>query len=61
MKRKAWMSAALTCGFFVIAFRFGENGVQWFWTGDESVALILGILAVVFGTLWFFEARTAEE
>lgn len=45
------------CGLLVVAFHFDKDSVQWFWTGQEMVPIILGITAIAFGVLWFFESR----
>ena len=59
-KRNLFMSATLMCGFFIVAFHFDKNGIQWFWTGMEIVPLILGISTIVFGVLWFLESKKVE-
>jgi hypothetical protein len=55
-RRNLWMSATLMCSFFIVAFKFGSEGINWFWTGQEIVPVILGISAIIFGLLWFLEA-----
>ena len=53
-KRKGFMSAALMCGFLIFAFKFGPEGIKWFWTGQEMVPIILGVSSLIFGSLWFY-------
>lgn len=60
-KRNSFMSATLMFSFFIIAFHFDKDGVQWFWTGKEIVPLILGISAIVFGILWFLEYKNKTK
>ncbi|MCW8805587.1 MAG: hypothetical protein OQK56_03925 [Ignavibacteriaceae bacterium] len=56
MKRgHSFMSATLMCSFFIIAFKFGPGGIEWFWAGQEIVPLILGISAIIFGSFWFYD------
>ena len=57
-KKNSFMSATLMCCFLIIAFHFNKNGIQWFWTGQEMVPLILGISALIFGTFWFFTSKS---
>ena len=56
-KRNLFMSLALICGFFAIAFDFGAQGFHWMWLDKPHVAIILVVLAIVFGTLWFRSQR----
>lgn len=56
-KGKSFMGATLMCSFFIIAFKFGPDGVKWFWAGQEMVPIILGISAMIFGSFWFVDFR----
>ena len=60
-KRNLFMGATLMSGFFIFAFRFDKNSIQWLWTGMEIVPLILGISAIVFGILWFLESKNKTK
>ncbi len=60
-KRNLFMSATLMCSFFIIAFHFDQDGVQWFWTGMEIVPLILGISAIAMGILWFLASKNKTK
>ena len=53
-KGKGFMSAALMCGIFVFAFKFGPEGIKWFWTGQEMVPIVLGLSSLIFGSFWFY-------
>ncbi|MDE3090436.1 MAG: hypothetical protein KGJ80_13725 [Chloroflexota bacterium] len=56
-KRNLFMSATLMCGLFAIAFSFGAQGIHWMWLDKPQAAIILLVLAVVFGIFWFRSQR----
>lgn len=60
-RRNLFMGAALMAVFFIFAFRFGKDRVQWFWTEQEGVPIILGIYAIIFGVWGFIENRKIKE
>ena len=53
-KGKGFMSAALMCVFLIFAFKFGPEGIKWFWTGQEMVPIVLGLSSLIFGSFWFY-------
>lgn len=52
-KRNLFMSGTIMCALLTISFTFNNNQVSWLWNGKEPVAVVLGILAVIFGIQWF--------
>ncbi len=56
-RRNIFMSATLMCGLFAIAFKFGAQGFQWFWLDKPEVAIVLAVLAIVFGIFWVRSQR----
>ena len=51
-KRNLFMSTAIMCGLFAVAFTFKIDQITWLWSETKPVGIILAILAVVFGILW---------
>ena len=54
-KGNGFMSATLMCFFFIFAFNFGPEGINWFWSGQEMVPVILAISAIIFGIFWAYD------
>jgi len=52
-KRNLFLSTALMCGFFTIAFSFDSNGIYWLWSDNKLVAVVLAIASLTLGVLWF--------
>lgn len=46
------MSTTILCGLMVAAFTFKGDQITWLWTDNKPVAIILTILAGIFGTQW---------
>ena len=46
------MSATIMCALLTVSFTFNDNQVSWLWNENRPVAIILGILAVIFGIQW---------
>ena len=46
------MSATIMCALLTVSFTFNNNQVSWLWNENKPVAIILGILAVIFGIQW---------
>jgi hypothetical protein len=46
------MSATIMCALSTAAFTFKTTEANWLWTDHKSVAVILGIAALVFGSQW---------
>ena len=46
------MSATIICALLTVSFTFNNNQVSWLWNENKPVAIILGILAVIFGIQW---------
>lgn len=46
------MSTAIMCGLFVVAFTFKNDQINWLWTDNKPIAVILGILTIALGTQW---------
>ena len=58
MKRKnLFMSAALMCSLFCLAFTFDDSGIYWLWTDTKPVAVILALAAIIFGVFWLKASR----
>ncbi len=51
-KRNLFMSATIMCALLTVSFTFNDNQVSWLWNENRPVAIILGILAVIFGIQW---------
>jgi len=51
-KRNLFMSATIMCALLTISFTFNDNQVSWLWNENRPVAIIVGILAVIFGIQW---------
>ena len=51
-KRNLFMSATIMCALLTVSFTFNNNQLSWLWNENETVAIILGILAVIFGIQW---------
>jgi len=47
------------CSLRIISFEFNfsTSELNWFWTGSETVPIVLALTAIIFGTLWFFYYR----
>jgi len=61
MKRKsAFISPTIMLTLLIFAIKFDSNGIEWFWTGNEMITLILGISAIIFGISWFLDSRRVE-
>ena len=56
-KKNRFRSATIACVLWIIAFdfNFGNYEFKWFWTGSEIVPLVLLFVAIIFGTLWFWD------
>jgi hypothetical protein len=52
-KKHLFMSATIMCGLLAVAFVFKANQIDWLWSDNKPVAIVLGILTIVFGKLWF--------
>ena len=51
-KRNLFMSATIMCALLTVSFTFNNNQLSWLWSENKPVAIILGILAVIFGIQW---------
>ncbi len=51
-KRNLFMSATIMCALLTISITFGPDQISWLWNGKEPIALVLGVLAVIFGIQW---------
>ena len=60
-RRNLFMSLTLMFSFLVIAFKFSKEGLEWFWTGMESVPIVLGISAIIFAILWFVVSKSMKK
>ena len=46
------MSATIMCALLTVSFTFNNNQLSWLWNENETVAIILGILAIILGIQW---------
>lgn len=46
-----WWYQAACLALWVVAFKFGSDGITWFWTGQPFVAAALGVTAACFAVL----------
>ena len=60
-KRNLFMSLTLMSALVAIAFSFDGAGAHWLWSDNMPVAMILGILAIIFGSFWFGTYRKIKE
>jgi hypothetical protein len=51
-RRNLYLSLALMCGFFTIAFTFNSEGIHWLWQDQVPTAIVLGVIALVMASLW---------
>ena len=51
------MSTTLMCMFLIGTFRFDESSINWMWTGQIQVPIILGISSIVLGIFWIIENK----
>lgn len=51
------MSISLMSAFITMTFQFDEKSIQWIWEDQILAAFILGVIAIIFGTLWYKEER----
>jgi len=56
-KKKRYMGLTLLFGFLILSFSFDENSYQWWWTGRVYIPILLGIIAIIMGRLWFIESK----
>ncbi|MGY3212956.1 hypothetical protein [Mucilaginibacter sp. HD30] len=56
-KRNLFMSATIMCAFLSIAITFKIEKTKWLWESNKPVAVVLIIVAVIFGALWFQAQR----
>ncbi len=63
-KKKNWfLGVFIFSGFCIIAFdyNFSNDSFRWFWKGKEQVAIVLGLITIIFGSLWKFEQRKEKS
>jgi|GEM_PF-632198 len=56
-RRNLFMSSTLMCILLIGTFRFDENSINWIWTEQIKVPIILGIASIILGLFWFIENR----
>ena len=52
-RRNLYLSATIMCGLLAITFRFNSIGIHWLWSDRAQTAVILAVLAIVFGVFLF--------
>lgn len=55
--RNLFMSSTLMCILLIETFRFDESSINWIWTGQIQIPIILGIASIILGVFWFIENR----
>ncbi len=60
-KRSLFLSIALMCGFFTLAFRFDEKNIYWIWEEKIQVPIILVAMTIIFGIFWFLEKKKIKD
>jgi len=60
-KRNLFMSTTLMCIFLIGTFKFDENSVNWIWSGQVQIPIILGILSIVLGRFWIIEEKKIKR
>lgn len=56
-RRNLFMSSTLMSMFLIGTFNIDENGINWIWTGQIQVPIILGISSIILGVFWILENR----
>jgi len=56
-RRNLFMSSTLMCILLIGTFRFDESSINWIWTGQIQIPIILGITSIILGVFWFIENR----
>jgi len=56
-RKKLFMGVTIFSIFTLLSFKFDSTTVTWIWEGDSIIPIILVILIVSFGALWFRESR----
>jgi hypothetical protein len=58
IRHRSWhMASAIFFSCFAIAFRFDDQGMTWMWQVTPPVAIIFGLLAIMFWILYFHKDR----
>lgn len=60
-KRKLFLSSALMCGFFCLAFTFDTEGAYWLWSDNEPVAIILTLVTLTLGVVLLKETNKLRK
>lgn len=60
-KRNLFLSSALMCGFFCLAFTFDAEGVYWLWSDTKPVAIILTIVTIILGVFLLKETNKLRQ
>lgn len=54
------MRTSLMCFLLAAAFGFDLFGTHWFWSGRPQVAVVLVVLGIILGFLWFRSQKSWE-
>jgi len=46
--------------FLIVSFQFDDTGIYWMWENHVALAIILGIMSLLFGAFWFKEQRNLK-
>lgn len=57
MRRSGWWYPAVFLPLCAASFRFGPDGVAWFWDGQAIVAAVLVAMAAIFAALAAWASR----
>ncbi len=60
-QRNLFMSTTIMCVLLSISFSFDSLGIHWFWADNIPVAIVLGVLSIIFGTFWFRMQRKIRK
>ena len=58
--KKRYMALTILFSFLIISFSFDENSYNWLWTEQIYLPISFGIIAIVFGRLWFIEHKKQD-
>ena len=62
-KKKNWflgMFIFSACCIMAFDYNITNDGFHWAWEGKEQVAIVLGLVMIIFGTLWKFEQHKEQ-
>jgi hypothetical protein len=56
-KRNLFMASTIFCALFIVAFTFKADQIDWLWTDHKPVAIVFGVLTIIFIFQWLKHQR----